>query len=209
VKLFHVAPDRFVWRARAGSRERSHRKGGTFLGALEPTDQARAGIAIGLGAARRKGGPIRGLAIAGSVGLPIRKGEGLLLTTAWGLEIRRSDELPETIEGDAVELPLAADEGKLLPAGRKVGSMRSRAQACVLPDRALIVALSTFDSDEAGTGVLLNAGCSRVVALDRGSQHAAFVHRAGTETSPEPRYEPSALYAVEIPMLGRAGPLAR
>ena len=86
--------------------------------------------------------------------------------------------------------------------------MRARAQLCVLPDRAVIVALSTFDSDEAGTDVLLNAGCSRVVALDRGSQHGAFVHRTGTETPPEPRYEPSALYAVEIPMLGRAGPLA-
>lgn len=209
VRLFFVAPDRFAWRARAGSRERSHRKGGSFLGALEAAEQERAGIAVSLGAAKRKGGPVRGLAIAGSVGLPIRKGEGLLLTTERGLEIRRSDEAPETIAGDAVELPLTADDGKLLPAGRKVGSMRARAQLCVLPDRTALIALSAFDSDEAGTEVLLNAGCSRVVALDRGSQHAAFVHRAGADTAPQPRYEPSALYAVEIPMRGRAQPLAR
>ena len=209
VRLFYVAPDRFAWRARAGSRERSHRKGGSFLGSLEAAEQERAGLAIGLGAAKRKGGPIRGLAIAGSVGLPVRKGEGLLLTTDRGIEVRRSDDLPETIAGDAVELPLTADEGQLLPAGRKVGTQRARAQVCVLLDRAVLLALSTFDSEEAGTEVLLKAGCSRVVALDRGSQHAAFVHRAGTEAAPEPRYEPSALYAVEIPMLGRAGPLTR
>jgi hypothetical protein len=209
VRLFHVAPDRFAWRVRAGSRERSHRKGGSFLGSLEATEQERASLAIGLGAAKRKGGPTRGLAIAGSVGLPIRKGDGLLLTTERGLEIRRSDEVPEIIAGDAVELPLSADEGKLLPAGRKVGSLRARAQACVLPDRTVLIALTTFDSEEAGTEVLLNAGCSRVVALDRGSQHAAFVHRAGTEAAPQPRYEPSALYAVDIPMLGRAVEIAR
>jgi hypothetical protein len=208
VRLFHVAPDRFTWRVRAGSRERSHRKGGSFLGSLEAAEQERAGLAIGLGAAKRKGGPVRGLAIAGSIGLPIRKGEGLLLTTERGLEIRRSDEVPEVFAGDAVELPLAADEGAILPAGRKVGSRRARAQACLLPDRTALFALSTFDSDEAGTEVLLNAGCSRVIALDRGSQHEAFVHRAGTDARPEPRYEASALYAVETPMLGRAGPLA-
>jgi hypothetical protein len=209
VRLFYVAPDRFAWRVRAGSRERSHRKGGSFLGTLETTEQERASLAISLGAAKRKGGPIRGLAIAGSIGLPIRKGDGLLLTTERGLEIRRSDEVPEILTGDAVELPLTADEGKLLPAGRKVGSLRARAQACVLPDRTVLVALSTFDSDEAGTEVLQSAGCSRVVALDRGSQHAAFVHRAGTDAAPQPRYEPSALYAIDIPMLGRAVEIAR
>jgi hypothetical protein len=204
VRLHHFAPDRFVWRVRAGTRERSHKKGGTFLGALEAAEQERAAAAIGLGAARRKGNPVRGLAVAGSLGLPFRSGGGLLVTTDRGLEIRRSDDVPEVIAGDAVELPLTADGGRLLPEGRKVGSLRARAAACVLDYGALLVATTTFDSEEAATEVLLNAGCTRVVALDRGSQHPAFVHRAGTATPPQPRYEPSALYAVEIPMRGRA-----
>lgn len=209
VRLVSIAPDRFLWRVRVGTRERSHRKGGSWLKTLDPAEQERTGIAIGLGAAKRKGGPVRGLAVAGSVGLPIRKGEGLLLTTDTGLEVRRSDDVPESITGDAVELPLTADDGKLLPAGRKVGSRRARTQACVLPDGTVLLALSTFDSDEAGTEVLLNAGCSRVVALDRGSQHEGFVHRAATAEEPKPRYDSSVLYAVEIPMLGRAGALTR
>ena len=68
---------------------------------------------------------------------------------------------------------------------------------------------TTFDSDEATTQTLLDVGCTRIVALDRGGHQAAFVHRAGTEVAPEARYETSAIYAVEVPMHGRAHPLER
>ena len=59
----------------------------------------------------------------------------------------------------------------------------------------------------AGTGKftpLLNATGARVVALDRGTHQAAFVHRAGTGAAPEPRYDVTALYALEVPLSGRA-----
>ncbi|MCA9643694.1 MAG: hypothetical protein KC492_23540, partial [Myxococcales bacterium] len=48
--------------------------------------------------------------------------------------------------------------------------------------------------------VLLRVGCRRVAELDRGTQHPAFVHRAGTETPPLGGYEATALYALGMPM---------
>jgi hypothetical protein len=77
----------------------------------------------------------------------------------------------------------------------------------VLEDGAFVVATTTFDSDEAATTALLELGCSRVVALDRGSHRDAFLHRAGSQAPPQPRYEATTLFAVEAPLSGRAGPL--
>jgi hypothetical protein len=51
---------------------------------------------------------------------------------------------------------------------------------------------------------LLKVGCKRVVELDRGSHHPAFVHRAGGSTPPLRRYEGSVLYAIGRPMLPHA-----
>jgi hypothetical protein len=82
--------------------------------------------------------------------------------------------------------------------------MRPRAAACVLDDGTFLVALTTFDTDEANTQALLSLGCLRVVALDRGSHHSAFVARAGTEPPLEKRYESSALYVLESPATGRS-----
>ena len=47
---------------------------------------------------------------------------------------------------------------------------------------------------------LLRVGCTRVVELDRGSHHPAFVHRAGTPQPPVASYETSVLYALGRPM---------
>lgn len=209
VRVTSFAPGRFSWRVRAGARELSHRFGGTFPGALDPEEQARAAAAIGLGTSRRKGMAPRGLAISGSVGLSFRGDVGAIVAGERGLAVIRSAELPLLSVGDIVELPLTADDGKLLPAGRQVGSRRPRAAMCALADGTVLVATATFDSDEAATGVLLELGCGRVVALDRGSHQAAFVHRAGTDTEPRARYEASALYAVERPMRGRAQTFAQ
>jgi hypothetical protein len=106
---------------------------------------------------------------------------------------------------DATELPLTADEGKLRKEARDLGAMRPRAAACVLTDGTFVVASTTFDSHEAVTLPLLELGCTRVVALDRGAHSSAFMHRAGTETPPSTRYEASAIYAFDTPMTGGAG----
>jgi len=108
-----------------------------------------------------------------------------------------------------VELPLLADDGHPLPESRVVGSRHVRAALCTRDDGTVVVASTTFDTDEPTTEALVDLGCMRVVGLDRGAHPGAFVHRAGTETPPERGYEQTALYAVEAPMRGRAGPIAR
>ncbi|UQA63319.1 hypothetical protein [Polyangium aurulentum] len=203
VRLSLFAPGRFVWRIRAGTKEFSHRFGGTFPGTLDDDEQARAAVAIGLGTNARKKA-IRGLAIGGSVGLRFAPGAGVLVLEGDRARIDKSDAWTPSPGVDAVELPLLADEGRPLPEARVVGTMRSRAALCVRDDGSVIVAATTFDTDEATTDALVDLGCARVVALDRGAHQGAFVHRAGTDTPPERRYEQTALYAVEAPMKGRA-----
>ena len=107
-----------------------------------------------------------------------------------------------------MELPVTADQGNLRKEARDVGTMRPRAAACARDDGSLVVAWTTFDTDEATTQALLDVGCVRVVALDRGSHAQAFATRAGAESPPERRYEVSTLYVVEAPLFaGRAAPI--
>jgi len=82
--------------------------------------------------------------------------------------------------------------------------MRPRVAACALDDGTFLLASTTFDTDEATTQTLLDAGCTRVVGLDRGSHAQGFLHRAGSAEQPEKRYEVSAVYVVEAPLNGRA-----
>jgi hypothetical protein len=90
---------------------------------------------------------------------------------------------------------MTADERKLLPAAREVGTQRPRTALCVLPDGAVLIAHASFDTDEATTEALLDAGCERVVALDRGAHDGVFVHRAGGDRAPEATYDATAIYA--------------
>ncbi len=208
VHLTSFAPGRTAFRIRPGSREPATKAVAALPASLPEGEPARLVAAIGLAAGRRKGA--RGLVVDGAVGLPIRSEDaGALVVDRGRPRIVRASELAPGSPGDATELPLTADDGKLRPEARDVGTMRPRTAACVLDDGTLVVASTTFDSDEAATTALLDLGCARVVALDRGSHQAAFLHRAGTASAPEARYETSALYAVEVPLPGRAGPLSR
>jgi hypothetical protein len=193
---------------RAGSREPQTKAVATLPTALSEPEQTHVIAAIGLGTGKRRGA--RGLVIDGSAGLPIRsEGAGVLAFVRGRPRVLLSSEVALAPGLDATELPLTADEGKLRGEARDVGSMRSRGAACVLPDGTFAVATTTFDSDEAGTNALLELGCTRVVALDRGSHQSAFVHRTGTDAPPQARYEASAIMVVEVPYLGRAEPLGK
>jgi hypothetical protein len=46
----------------------------------------------------------------------------------------------------------------------------------------------------------LGQGCSDVLELDRGSHHAAFVHRSGGKQAPLDGYETSVLYVLDTAM---------
>ncbi|MFT3775901.1 MAG: hypothetical protein QM820_61945 [Minicystis sp.] len=201
------AAGRLAFRLRAGGKEPATKAVAALPGTLPEGDQAKVVAAIGVGTGKRKGA--RGLVIDGSIGLPVRAEDtGALVLDHGRPRLLKSTELTPAPGVDATELPLTAEDGKLLPAARDVGSMRARAAACVLEDGTFAVATTTFDSDEAATTALLDLGCTRVVALDRGSHASAFLHRAGTETAPQPRYEATAIYALEVPLSGRAGPLS-
>jgi len=187
VRLTAFSPDRFELRLRAGLREISPRGAPELPEALAPEEAARALAAVGLGNARRRGA--RGLAIGGAVGLRFRSDGGIFM-----IHEGRAAILPVGVAppagADAAELPLTADEGKLRPEARDIGAMRRRAAACVLDDGTLVVATTSFDSDEATTEALLDLGCTRVAALDRGAHRPAFLYRAGAPAAPAPAPEP-------------------
>jgi hypothetical protein len=206
VHVTTFAPGRVAFRIRAGAREPQTKAVAALPTALPEGEQARAIAAIGIGSGRRKGA--RGLWIDGAAALPIRGDDtGVLVFEGGRARVLPARELQAGEKVDATELPLTADEGKLRPASRDVGTMRPRAAACVLPDGTFAVASTTFDSDEATTSALLDLGCSRAVALDRGSHQPTFLHRAGSEQAPETRYDATVIFAVETPLSGRAGPL--
>ena len=202
VKLTLLTPERFRFHVRAGTKEVAHRFGRTFPDALTAEEQARVLLAVGLGTGKRKGP--RGLAIDGSIGVKFGAGAGVLVVENERAKIERSDGFSPTADADGVELPLTADEGRPLPEARIVGSMRPRAGLGILDDGSVLIASTTFDTDEATTDALVDAGCSRVVALDRGTHQNAYMHRAGGETPPEAHYENTTLYVLSTSMHGRA-----
>ena len=200
------AAGRLAFRLRPGMKEPATKAVAALPTTLADGDQAKLVAAIGVGTGKRRGA--RGLIIEGASGLPVRSEDtGALVLDQGRPRVVKASEMKPSPGIDATELPLTADEGKLLPAARDIGSMRARAAACVLEDGTFAVAVTTFDSDEAATTALLDLGCSRVVALDRGSHASAFLHRAGTDNAPQTRYETTAIFAVEVPLAGRAGPL--
>lgn len=206
VHVTTFAPGRVLFRLRAGGREPATKAVAALPGALVPEEQARALAAIGLGSGKRKNA--RGLWVDGAVGIPLR-GEGALAIERGRPRVLKASEVTPGPGIDVTELPLTAEDGKLRTEARDVGSMRTRMAACTLDDGTFALASTTFDSDEAATTALLDLGCSRVVALDRGSHQSGFLHRAGGDAPPQPRYDASVLFAVEVPLSGRTVPLGR
>jgi hypothetical protein len=203
VHVTTVAPGRALFRLRSGAKEPSTKTSAALPGALSEAEQARALAVVSLGSGRRRGA--RGLAIEGAVGFPFRgEATGVLVIDKGRPQIAASAGFALPEGADATELPMTADDGKLRPEAREVGSMRTRAAACVLADGTFAVASTTFDSDEAATAALIDLGCARIVALDRGMHSSFFLHRAGTDPAPSPRYETTVLDLVDAPMSGRA-----
>ena len=203
VHLTTVSPERTLFRLRSGGKEPSTKTSAALAGALSEGEQARANAVVSVGSGRRRGA--RGLAIEGAVGFPFRgEASGVLVIEKGRPSIAAAAGFALPEGADATELPLTADEGKLRPEAREVGSMRTRAAACVLADGTFAVASTTFDSDEAATSALIDLGCSRIVALDRGMHSSFFLHRAGAEPAPSARYETTVIDLVDAPMTGRA-----
>jgi hypothetical protein len=120
----------------------------------------------------------------------------LVAEDARGLSVAPPGPKPQPGTEDAVELPLVVDAGKILPAAQELRAMRRRGAACVNTSGHAVFAMATADTDEPNSLALLRAGCSRAVALDRGSHQPTFIHRAGAGSPPLGRYSESVFYAV-------------
>jgi hypothetical protein len=124
---------------------------------------------------------------------------------ATGLQLFSEAELAgRSDRSESVELPLILDGGKVPAPAKEPRTMRRRGATCVTPSGHTVIAMATTDSDEAAALALARVGCSRAVALDRGSHRSTFLHRAGGGMPPLARYDESVLYAISRPMIPRA-----
>jgi hypothetical protein len=204
ITLLSFAANRFEWRVRAGSREPALLDAPPMKLELTTQEARRALAAVGLGHTTLAAG--HGLAFDASASLPIRQGYATVVVgQGRSLEILAPGETPDLgPHAEAVQLPVLADGDRRTDEAHEPGALRQRGALCVLPSGRVLVALARHDSSSPLVTALLRAGCRRVVALDRGSHHPAFVHRTGTETPPIADYETSVLFALAAPMLTSA-----
>jgi hypothetical protein len=199
VKLVSFERGHVDFRLRAGPREIGAR-GEPWAGAFAEADAARALAALELGhatAANRYG-----LVLGTSVPLPVKPAFAtLVMGEATAPRILLPGEPVTLATGEqAVQLPLLADDRDVTQRARERGATRARAALGVADGGRLIIAFATHDSSDPLAVVLRAAGCRRVVELDRGSHHPAFLHRAGTETPPRTDYESTTLWALSREM---------
>jgi hypothetical protein len=200
VELVSFEPGRVDFRLRAGSKE-PRRASADGNGELAGEDSQRAVASIGLG--HTTDATRLGIAFSGAAVLDPKPAYAtVVVSPGEPLKVWAPGEVPTLGKGDeSAQLPLLAEGGKLTEAARAHGPLRPRGALCSLASGRVLVATARHDSSDSIAAALLKVGCTRVVELDRGSQHPAFVHRAGTATPPLASYESSVLYAIGRPML--------
>ena len=199
VDVLDIEPGRARFRIRAGSQESP---GTSPLRELAADDAKRVLLATGMGVATEK--RPRGFATDGRLVVTIHGGEGtgLLLTSEDGqLSIVKTADGPPA-GGDLAELPLILDDGNAVPSVE--GTSSARAAIGLTAAGRVMIARGTFTSDAPLADALKRGGCTRAVALDRGTPSPAFVHRAGQSAAPLSRYDESVLYAIANPLKPRA-----
>jgi hypothetical protein len=156
--------------------------------------------AIGLG--HTTGATRYGIAYGSLPSLELRAGYATVVVSADGeIRILPPGRRPEVLtDEEAVQLPLLAEDGRLTNYAREHGALLMRGALCVTAGGRVVVARGRHDSSDALALALVRLGCQRVVELDRGSRHPAFLHRSGTPTPPTGGYETSVLYAMGRPM---------
>lgn len=171
---------RFRWSLVPGSDERIAKT--TRHQAVDKAD-ARPFVRIGLGRAKRRRRQRYGLVIDGMTVQVLRPERGLISTLP-RLEIEIA--VPHLApRGDASELLLIAENGRIRSEGRELAARKRRSAACITGDRRFLVAIGTSDNDEPLAQSLLNFGCRRIVRLNRGKQVEAFVHLRGSKSPPK------------------------
>ncbi|HYP98573.1 MAG TPA: hypothetical protein VER96_07865 [Polyangiaceae bacterium] len=200
VDLLSFQPGHVEFQFRAGSREPVSAHASGLKNTLDDATEHRVMAAIGLGHTTES--TRYGFAFGSDATLPLRTGYATLVLSKTATARIEAPGVTPTLSADeeAVQLPLLVENGKLEPRARERGDMRRRAALCITPSERLIVASALHDTSDTLAAALLRVGCTRVVELDRGSHHPAFVQRAGTATPPLASYETSVLYALGRPM---------
>jgi hypothetical protein len=93
-------------------------------------------------------------------------------------------------KGDAVELPLAMDDGKAVGDAQVALGITPAGRVLVARGGDVVAALKL-------------AGVTRAVSLNRGAGEHGKLFRAGTDTPPRSHYDDSTLYAMGKPLLPR------
>jgi len=200
VELLSFEPGHAEFRVRAGTREPASANAAGLKTGLDDATEHRVMAAVGLGHTTES--TRYGVAFGTSAALPLRTGYATLVLSPGATPRIESPGTTPTLsaEEEAVQLPLLVENGKLEPRARERGDMRRRAALCITPSERLIVASAVHDTSDTLAAALLRVGCTRVVELDRGSHHPAFLQRAGTANPPLANYETSVLYALGRPM---------
>ena len=131
---------------------------------------------------------------------------GVLRVSADGaLAIERSDDAAALgPRDDLAELPLLVWEGRRVSEGPSSSPAPLRTALGITPAGRVLIARGTVTAAATLADALAEAGCTRVVSLDRGLHADAFVDRPATDHPPRARYDESVLYAIGAPLKPRA-----
>jgi hypothetical protein len=200
LELFSFENGRVDWRLRPGVREPGA-KGEAWAGFLPEGDAERALAALEIGHTTVT--PRLGLALGTTTPITLKDSFAtLVLAPTEVLRILLPGETRKfRSDEQAVQLPLLADASGITERARDRGDLRMRAALGVTRSGRVLVGLLRHDSSDPLALALLDAGAERVVELDRGSHHPAFLHRAGTPTPPTQTYDSTTLWALGRPML--------
>ncbi|HEY3497004.1 MAG TPA: hypothetical protein VGK73_20035, partial [Polyangiaceae bacterium] len=181
IDLVSIAWGGVGYRLRAGGSELGA-KGEPWVGVLADDERARALAAVELGHATTA--TRYGLALGTTVPLALKPAYATLVLGDGAPPRILLPSEPVTLSAGehAVQLPLLADDGDVTARARERGDARLRSALGVTPDGRVVIALLRHDSSDPLAVALRNAGCRRVVELDRGSHHPAFVGRAGADS---------------------------
>ena len=200
MELFSFENGRVEWRLRPGVREPGA-KGESWAGILPDGAAERALATLELGHTTVT--PRLGLALGTTTPITLKDGFGtLVLAPTEPPRILAPGETRKLLPDEqAVQLPLLADASGVTERARERGDLRVRSVLGVTRSGRVLVGLLKHDSSDPLAVALRDAGAERVVELDRGSHHPAFVHRTGTETPPAMNYDSTTLWALARPML--------